>query len=101
MLTYPAGGLKVGLVFIYIHTLCMRAAKALVKFKKMHRLIGFVALAISEKSHVLTHTYLYISYINTLQVYLGQWTIPDTCICSTPAQKAELKVVGVLEVKQG
>ena len=34
MLTYPAGGLKVGLVFIYIHTLCMRAAKALVKSKK-------------------------------------------------------------------
>ena len=25
--------------------------------KKMRRLIGFVALAISEKSHVLTHTY--------------------------------------------
>ena len=25
---------------------------------KMHRLIGFVALAISEKSHVLTHTYV-------------------------------------------
>ena len=34
MLTYPAGGLKVGLVFIYIHTLFVRAAKALVKFKK-------------------------------------------------------------------
>ena len=33
MLTYPAGGLKVGLVFIYIHTLCVRAAKALVKLK--------------------------------------------------------------------
>ena len=31
MLTYPAGGLKHGLVFIYIHTLCVRAAKALVK----------------------------------------------------------------------
>ena len=79
MLTYPAGGLKVGLVLIYIHTLCVRAAKALVKFKKkMRRLIGFVALAISEKSHVLTHTYVKINYINTLQVYLGQWTIPDT-----------------------
>ena len=34
MMTYPAGGLKVGLVFIYIHTLCVRAAKALVKFFK-------------------------------------------------------------------
>ena len=28
MLTYPAGGLKSGLVFIYIHTLqCVRAAE--------------------------------------------------------------------------
>ena len=28
MLTYPAGGLKFGLVFIYIHTLqCVRAAE--------------------------------------------------------------------------
>ena len=26
--------------------------------KKMRRLIGFVALAISEKSHVLTHKYV-------------------------------------------
>ena len=42
MLTYPDGGLKVGLVFIYILTLCVRAAKALVKLKKMRRLIGFV-----------------------------------------------------------
>ena len=42
MLTYPAGGLKVGLVFIYIHTLCVPAPKALVKLKKMRRLIGFV-----------------------------------------------------------
>ena len=41
-LTYPAGGLKVGLVFIYIHTLCVQAAKAVVKLKKMRRLIGFV-----------------------------------------------------------
>ena len=32
MLTYPPGGLKFGLVFSYIHTLCVRAAKALVKF---------------------------------------------------------------------
>ena len=56
----------------------------------MRWLIEFVTLAIKEKSHVLTHTYM-----NTLKVYLGQWTIPDTCICSTSAQKAELKVVGV------
>ena len=47
MLTYPAGGLKVGLVFIYIHTLCVRA---LVKLLKMRRLIGFV----ETNSHVLT-----------------------------------------------
>ena len=33
MLTYPAGGLKVGLVFIYIHTLCVRAAKLWLNFK--------------------------------------------------------------------
>ena len=58
MLTYPAGGLKDGLVFIYIHTLSVRAAKALLKSLKMRRLIGFVAHAISEKSHVLTHTYV-------------------------------------------
>ena len=57
---------------------------------KMRRLIGFVV----TNSHVL-------NYINTLQVYLVQWTIPDACICSTSAQKAELKVVGVLEVRQG
>ena len=64
--------------------------------KKMRRLIGFVTVAINEKSHVLTHTYVKISHINTLQVYLGQWTIPDTCICSISAQKAELNFVGVL-----
>ena len=57
------------------------------KILKMHRLIGFVV----TNSHVLTDKF----YINTLQVYLDQWTIPDTCICSTSAQKAELKVVGV------
>ena len=53
------------------------------EIKKMRRLIGFVTVAINEKSHVLTHTYVKISHINTLQVYLGQWTIPDTCICRT------------------
>ena len=49
---------------------------------KMRRLIGFVV----TNSHVLT---------------VNKSTIPDTCICSTSAQKAELKVVGVLEVRQG
>ena len=52
MLTYSAGGLKVGLVFIYIHTLCVRAGKALVKFKKMRRLIGFVALATCTDAYI-------------------------------------------------
>ena len=36
-----------------------------------------------------------------LQVYLDQWTLPDTCICSTSAQKAELKVVGVFGGETG
>ena len=48
-----------------------------------------------------TRMYWQINYINTLQVYLGQWTIPDTCICSTSAQKAEVKVVGVLGWDRG
>ena len=82
MLTYPAGGLKFSLVFIYIHTLCV-SSESSCEILKMRRLIGFVALAISEKSHV------------------DQWTIPDTYICSTSAQKAELMVVEVLEVRQG
>ena len=51
MLTYPAGGLKAGLVFIYIHTLCVRAAKALVKFL-MRKLIGFVALATCTNTYI-------------------------------------------------
>ena len=58
----------------------------------MRSLIGFVV----SNSHVLTDK-LY----NTLQVYLDQWTIPDTCICRTSAQKAELKVVGVFGGETG
>ena len=49
MLTYPAGGLKVGLVFIYIHTLYVRAANS-GETLKMRRPIGFVV----TNSHVLT-----------------------------------------------
>ena len=43
------------------------------------------------KSQLLTH--LHLDKLYTLQVYLGRWTRPDTYICSTSAQKAELKVV--------
>ena len=34
-------------------------------------------------------------------IHLGQWTRPDAFICSASAQKAELNVVGVLEVSRG
>ena len=37
----------------------------------------------------------------TLQAYLGQWTRPDAYIRSASVQKAELNVVGVLEVSRG
>ena len=36
-------------------------------------------------SHPKTPTTFSSAFV--LQVYLGQWTIPDTCICSTSAQK--------------
>ena len=49
MMTYPAGGLKVGLVFIYIHTLCARSESS-GETLKMRRLIGFAV----TNSHVLT-----------------------------------------------
>ena len=40
MLTYPAGGLKSGLVFIYTHTLqCVRAAEKAGETLKMRKLI--------------------------------------------------------------
>ena len=37
--------------------------------------------------------------IYTLLVYFGRKTRPDTYICGASAQKAELNVVGVLEVR--
>ena len=55
---------------------------------KIRRLIGFVV----TNSHVLT---------DKLYKHTSSLFGPDTCICSTSAQKAELKIVGVLEVKQG
>ena len=55
---------------------------------KTRRLIGFVV----TNSHVLTDkSYKHISSL------FG----PVACICSTSAQKAELKVVGVFGVRQG
>ena len=48
---------------------------------------------------ILIMVYTIINYGKwyTLQVYLGQWTIADSAF----VQKAELKVVGVLEVSRG
>ena len=46
-----------------------------------------------------TDTYIHVDKWYTLQVYFGRKTRPDTYICSASAQKAELKVVEVLEVK--
>ena len=47
--------LNCGLVFIYIHTLCVRAAKVLANFK-MHKLIWVVEHAICDK--ISTDTYM-------------------------------------------
>ena len=38
---------------------------------------------------------------DTLQVYLGWWTRPDTYICSTSARKDELNAVWVLDFEWG
>ena len=46
-----------------------------------------------------TNTYIQIDIWYTLQVYSGRKTRHDTYICSASAQKAELKVVGVLELR--
>ena len=57
-----------------------------------------MAHAISDKISC-TDTYIHVDKWYTLQVYLRLWTRPYTYICSASAQKAELKVVGVLELR--
>ena len=78
------------------HTLCVRAAKTLVKFLKNAQAY-WIRDTCDKWKISCTDAYIRVDklYKHT-SVYLGQWTIPDTCICSTSAQKAELKVVGVL-----
>ena len=60
MLTYPAGGLKFGLVFIYIHTLqCVRAAEKVWRnFKNAQANLSRGTCDKVTKSHVLTHIYM-------------------------------------------
>ena len=69
MLTYPAGGLKVGLVF-YLHPYFVCAnSESSGESLKMHKLIGFVALAISDKISC-TDTYIHVDlYKHTSSIW--------------------------------